>query len=215
MKTENNSDVYNEGKESLPDEKDLNVLPQKLQSHVQTGDFALKELEQYGETLQSANDKYQSHLLYYLSFLIAVFVLLISFYFLDFGQFIYTVIGVLVVLVLELLFLINSAAFNLVIPTSGENWKKFEKSFLYDLSNLNPFFRMIIKRSEHDRLVSQFRRKSLYVLSRFGLLEIPDVQRVVEAFESVSDDEHIMISELSKEVENLSINKDIFELFYY
>ena len=215
MKTENNSDVYNEGKESLPDEKDLNVLPQKLQSHVQTGDFALKELEQYGETLQSANDKYQSHLLYNLSFLIAVFVLLISFYFLDFGQFIYTVIGVLVVLVLELLFLINSAAFNLVIPTSGENWKKFEKSFLYDLSNLNPFFRMINKRGEHDRLVSQFRRKSLYVLRRFGLLEIPDVQRVVEAFESVSDDERIMIGELSKEVEKLGINKDIFELFYY
>lgn len=172
-------------------------------------------MEQYGETLGNANDKYQSHLLYYISLLIAVFLLLISFYFLDFGQFIYTLIGVLVVLVLELWLLLKSAAFNLIIPTTGENWKKFEKSFLYDLSNLNPFFRMIIKRSEHDRLVSQFRRKSLYVLSRFGLLEIPDVQRVVEAFESVSDDEHIMIGELSKEVEKLSINKDIFELFYY
>ena len=212
---ENNSDAYNGGKESSLDEEYLKDLPQKIQSQVQTGTFALKELEQYGETLGNANDKYKSRLLFNLFFLIAVFLLIITLYFLDFGLFIFTVIGILVALVLELWSLLKSDAFNLMIPTTGENWKKFEKSFLYDLSNLNPFFRMIIKRSEHDRLVSQFRRKSLYVLSRFGLLEIPDVQRVVEAFESVSDDEHIMISELSKEVENLSINKDIFELFYY
>ena len=88
-----------------------------------------------------------------------MFVLLILFYFLDFGQFIYTVIGVLAVLVLELWFLLKSDALNLVIPTSGENWKKFEKSFLYDLSNINPFFRMIIKRGEHDRLLSMFKRE--------------------------------------------------------
>ena len=144
-----------------------------------------------------------------------MFVLLILFYFLDFGQFIYTVIGVLAVLVLELWFLLKSDALNLVIPTSGENWKKFEKSFLYDLSNINPFFRMIIKRGEHDRLLSMFKRKSLYVLRRFSLLEIPDVQRVVETFESASDDERIMIGELANEVDKLGINKDLFELFYY
>jgi hypothetical protein len=215
LKTENNSYAYNEVKESPPDEEDLNVLPQKLQSHVQTGDFALRELEQYGEKLQSANDKYQSHLLFYLSFLIIVFALLILFYFLDFGQFIYTVIVVLVVLLLELWFLLKFDTFNLVTPTSGENWKKFVKSLIYDLGNINPFFRMIIKRSEHDRLISQFRRKSLYALRRFGLLEIPDIERTVEVFESLSDDERIMIDELSKEIGKLGINKDIFELFYY
>ena len=122
-------------KKAPPDEKYLEGLPQKLQSQVQTGNFAFKELEQYGEKLQGANDRYQSHLLYYLSFLIAVFLWLIFFYFFDFGQLIYSVIGVMVVLVFELLFLLKFDIFNLVIPTSGENWKKFGKSFLYDLGN--------------------------------------------------------------------------------
>lgn len=215
MKTESYSDVNCEGKEIPPDEKYLEVLPQKLLSQVQTGDFALKELEQYSEKLQIANDKYQSHLLYYISVLISVFLLLTFFYFFDFAKLIYTVIAVMVTLVLELLLLVKSDAFNLVIPTSGENWKKFEKSLLYDLGNLNPFFRMAIKRGEHDRLISQFRRKSLYVLRRFGMLEIPDVERVIEVFESISDNDQIMIGELTEEVEKLGINRDIFKLFYY
>lgn len=215
LNTENNSVSYDEGSQSSPDEEYLKDLPQKLQSHVQTGDFALKELEQYGQTLQGENDKYQSHLLFYLSFLIVVFALLIFVYFLYFGLFIYTVIGVLFSLLVELLFLLRSKTFNFVTPTVGKNWKNFRKLFLYDLGNVNPFFRMITKRSEHERLISQFRRKSVYVLRRFGLLEIPDVERAVEFFESNSDDERTMIDELTKEFEKLGINKDIFELFYY
>jgi hypothetical protein len=214
-KVENNLDSYEEEKEGLIDERDLESLPKKLESQIQVGDFALKELEQYGEKIQGANDKYQSHLLSYLFFLITVFFALILFYFFDFGQLIYMVIGVIVLLVLELLFLLKFETFNLVIDASGENWKNFGKSLLYDLGNINPFIRMLTKKSEHLRLISQFKRKSRYVLQKFGMLEISDVERVVDTFESVSDDERIMFEELSEEIEKLGINADIFELFYY
>ncbi len=80
-KVENNLDSYEEEKEGLIDERDLESLPKKLESQIQVGDFALKELEQYGEKIQGANDKYQSHLLSYLFFLITVFFALILFYF--------------------------------------------------------------------------------------------------------------------------------------
>lgn len=214
MTTQNDAISNEEERESSTEEESLKDLPQKFRAHVQTGDFALKEMEQYGKRLQSANDRYQSHLLFYISFLVITLAVVVLVYFLYFRFFVEMIVGVIVALLLELLFLFRSDTFNIAIPTSGENWKNFRKLFLYDLSNVNSFFRMITKKIDHERLVNQFRRKSLYVLRRFGLLEITGVERAVEVFDSSSDEELTMIAELTRDIEKLGIKKVVFELFY-
>lgn len=215
LKIKNNSESNDTKGEGLQDDEYLKKLPIKLQSSVNEGNRTIKEIEDFCEILKDSNDKFQAHLSYYLYFLFLVFSFLTVSYFFNFKLLIDTVVGVLLTIVVELLLLFKFDVYNLKIPNIGENWKKFTTLFLYDLGNISPFFGMIAKRSEHEQLISQFKRKSLYVLRRFGLLEMPEIERTVESFDSISDDERFMINSLTMKIEKLGINKNIFELFYY
>lgn len=201
--------------DSNVEEENLNDLPTSLKKIAEQGDEILKHMETRRGQLIRANDDLKVRIALQLFIIVIAFLVTLLFYFFAPTLFLDTIFMVFVIFVLNLVVVAYTSAFSMNITVEGDFWTTFKSNLLYDLRHLNSYIDMRLKKEEHRVDIEQFRDKTRFTLNKFGVLDLPGMDDVVNNFMSSSETESMWIEEISDLLEQLGILKSVFKLMFY